>query len=466
MCCALGAAAVTTPPSRGASIILTLVVNLTRPRLRANHGVLLSCRQLIPRATSKMEPDETGTTPLMGVEPQKRSRAYAVLAWFLVVACAATTITLALVFPVRKHKFQRFHCLSRNELTNLATQTVKELVPAVAGAVCGAEKKECDAYRQEFVDVDLETFCANRTLDICENRTSISAACVATSVCQAAEDYYRSPEGYCVNATRRHESTCAELTDLVASIETQVQDYCAAQGGTTQLACNILKQSLEDRGHWVKYCKGFGHRIECQLIQTTVNNMIQQKVCSKSAAAQKLCDVGYAIAKRWQDKNQPVPILDALTAAKRIYCTEGCKSFLHDEVHLLTSSLPSICGAWPPIESICRNVTLSVAAFCAASPLACEWLVELPHLNASTAEQLFLQTWQQADALCASSAAADQDQDLLRSHLNDENLHENHRLLLGASNIRNAACDAVGAIDNVAVECPDMLPLIDAAVAS
>jgi len=459
-----------------------------------------------------------------GTTTEKRSRTVAVLAWLLVLACGVTTITLALLFPVRKHKFTRFHCVSHDEVSTLATAAVTDVVPAAVDLVCGKERSACDAARS-VSGAELVAFCgANEdclelakksptpfddaarsghlaavedalqgffatedgTSNDAANASSsrnFTASCLLSSVCDAAEGYMESPELYCANSVEAHADTCRSIRKLVKTVGAEAREYCTSQGGATELGCNIFNTSLHDRGHWEAYCKPFLQRIECTVIQSTVNDLIQSKVCDRSDEFQRLCDAGYAIAHRWEDVDAPLPIYDVLVDAGDIYCSEGgllcdgynASSFLRDEVTLLKRNLPSICGAWPVTEELCANATVAAATFCQQHPSACDLLRELKHLNRTTAESNFVDTWQKAQALCTLSTeqARQTKPTLIRHAFGQQGLvEEGTDAATNASssdgiqldNIVQYACDAVNAVDALAEDCPDMLPVISEAL--
>uniref|UniRef100_A0A7S3K4N3 Uncharacterized protein n=1 Tax=Aureoumbra lagunensis TaxID=44058 RepID=A0A7S3K4N3_9STRA len=451
------------------------------------------------------------------------SIAYSLLAAIVVLFFGGTTIFLALVYPVKKHKFSRFRCIAHSEFVSLELLTLKAATPYAIEYVCDHEDQVCEESRRKLGDDTLYSFVNNNidnndicssfnnkqklknTLSFCNDelstkRINITNACIANAACDAVIGYWESPSGFCANSTKKHQENCLKARALVHQAKDLFWSYCEAQGSLVEDACKALNVSLHDRGHWEEYCETFGHRIECKLIQDAIKKELDDKLCSKSVQDQKICDAAYAIAQRYGDTSQQLPIFFYLIDAADIYCSQGvCASdpdftfiqrfhngSIYNEVELFKRDLPSLCDAWPITQEICNNATNRLATFCEFHPLACEWIAELNHFNATEAEHLFVSTWQKANLVCQNRTEGRSMRRPRRSIAlsysaiyyafrhqpsifvsknpsHDSSAIENqHDIVL--SQITQYACDAVDLIDDLAEKCPSMLPDIYEAI--
>jgi len=98
---------------------------------------------------NEASPEDDAEAEAEAARRRKRtSLAYTLIAWLLVACFGATTLTLALVFPVKKHKFTRVSCVSHAEAVALTVDGLRLAAPYVAEAGCGAARAACDTARQ------------------------------------------------------------------------------------------------------------------------------------------------------------------------------------------------------------------------------------------------------------------------------------------------------------------------------
>ena len=165
------------------------------------------------------------------------------------------------------------------------------------------------------------------------------------------------------NSSAHHAATCATAKRFARDVATNVSAYCEAQGTVATKACEALNASLHDRGHWTSYCAyslgNLPHYLECKAVKAAVKEALNVKVCSKSAAYQKLCDAGYAVAERWGNASEAVPVYSAAVEVAELYCASGAcgagadegllqrfeEGFALEAAQDVIDDGPALCGA-------------------------------------------------------------------------------------------------------------------------
>ncbi|KAJ1451033.1 hypothetical protein M885DRAFT_468775 [Pelagophyceae sp. CCMP2097] len=454
---------------------------------------------------------------------------------FITVAAlcfVGTTVTLAVEYPVSKHAFTRVNCVSQTELLRIGASLVDFALPLGFPLVCkaGGAELDCATAREsaydavdahcndtesaESVCVGLRAFAelgvspmeivlatpdvvddlaldvaftvwcgANATrssLAVCSGPSAVSvaaAACGEAAACSAAKDFWEAPQQFCASTTDQHGAVCKATGHFVEELEVAALEACAKQGFALNKACHVLNVSLHDRGHWTAYCtSNLFRRAECEAVRAAVNLEVDAKVCSKSDEYKQYCAYGRAVAARYGNASAPMPFLEVLQDATKLFCASG---FCSDRPGYATGlqrleqgfasavlrklDVPYLCGAWPKTAAKCADVKAQLKAKCAASPqagLACAWgrqlnLVRLnATLNATAVHALFDETFSAVSAACAAAepapfaAAADALHALGGPAAPD------------AATVRTYACDAVGLAGAAGRQCPDMLPFL------
>ncbi|KAJ8600407.1 hypothetical protein CTAYLR_001446 [Chrysophaeum taylorii] len=465
-----------------------------------------------PREESKQAVRESEED--VEVAGAKVSVAYSVLAWAIVVAFGATTLTMAILFPVKKHKFTRFECLSHDELQTLEVAAIEDVLPYAIDYGCGLAKEQCDGARllrgEDLIDgcdtlfcvelavaaigspVDLaaqtgklwsvegavKNYCAaHPSASWCAELDNVTASCLASAACEAAEAFWAAPQQFCASSAETHASKCATAEQMLERLDVAVDEWCAS-GDVEKVACDVVNASLHDRGYYRTYCNSGKYRRDlCDEVITLFN----ETVCRRDSTSRELCDVGAELLNRWANASAALPIVDVALQAVEIYCANGIcddangltdwerlqRGSLALHVDLIETSLPSLCDAWPITEEICYNATHKLLTFCADHTLACEWLGQLIHLNLSRAEDLVVSTWRDAISLCEAADLATTSalgETLSSSEEEEEEEKKGNPVVPFTSaslgDVVAAACDLVAAVDQIALQCPEMLPLI------
>ena len=226
-----------------------------------------------------MEESTTTTNPLLedskegeaeGVEAAEAaggatSTAYRHMIIVAALAFTLTTLALAIVWPVKKHKFTTLTCVPREEVSHFLSAAAAEAAPVAWKAACAERTVDCSRVRsastaaataycgrvnasgcdvltaaashgvppldaavlaeaarrdgpREAMDAALAAWCDARAGDpLCAadgafgTPTTNAAAkrCEASAACEAAKQFYESPSGYCADrgrtsAIRRH----------------------------------------------------------------------------------------------------------------------------------------------------------------------------------------------------------------------------------------------------------------------
>lgn len=440
----------------------------------------------------------------------------------MVTCFGVTTIVLAVLFPIKKHKFtyvdtiyvhpqkyvhrRRFNCLSHEELTTLELLAIEKGVPLGAKFVCEFEENQCSGARV-LSGSELLAYCdgASKCIDVttqaahesaldwaaahdhasavegaiarycaahpsqqwCKKVENVTAACVASSVCDAAQDFWMHPEQFCGDSAAKHVKQCQTAMGLVEVAEREFADLCNTTNVSTKVACNLVNTSLHNRGYYNDVCKkNPATRALCKGLFDKVKAVVDEEFCDINQKNRALCSAIYAIGERWSNASANLPILDFAVTAVEIYCANGiCSSasglrplkrveegWVAREINLTENRLPSICGSWPIVESYCANATETLIEFCQDHSLACQWLGQLMHFNSSTAKNLFISTWQDAAALCSDTDPS--------YPVTTEVTVPFFADGLSLASLKGLACEAKNAIDIVAGDCPTMIPLV------
>lgn len=431
-----------------------------------------------------------------------RINGYTVVASLAAICFSATTVTLAVMFPVTKHKFTRFNCVSHEKIEAL----VAEVVPLVADYGCEREQAMCSEARRvtgfDLLRSCTKAECAEASkkagsgsvldwavrhddflghvevalcshLNISRSWCNATSACIASAECQAAKEFWADPQLFCGESLSKHADTCVAARSLIKSAEAEAVKYCAdhSDNGKVAFACTFLNTSLHDRGHYEEVCEKAGvlKRKLCVSAVQEAKTAIMDKVCGVGGQNEKVCDAIFAVAKRWANESAPLPLLEVGLKAADTYCANGfCsakdglaplerikKGSLALELDTLSASLPSICGSWPIVQDACANATARLVSFCKSHGLACQWLGQVANFNATEAESLFVETYEAAEALCNDDTMRELDLQIP--------FFTHRRQHLRLSTATEDACSVQKTVDKTAAQCPDMLPLISVA---
>lgn len=432
------------------------------------------------------------------------------LAALVLTSFGAMTIFLAFRFPVKKHKFTRFACPNYGQLLVVEKSVFEDVTKKALTGVCNDEAKACQQARrlgaavikdscQDAVCVEVATeaqglglspldfavaldstvpslnafgsigaaisnYCSSHQASWCEYVEDLSTACVASATCDAASQFWTDPAQFCANSTLQHNASCVEAKALVGEVyETCLNETHFNKSALIAEGCTILFNGLEQRGYYTDACNENPiKKTKCKLIIGEAKKFLNEKLCGDKP---ELCDALYAVVGRYTNVSQDVPVYDVVEEAAQIHCRMGIcdpatglkpyerleQGSFAQELALFNESLPSICGSWPVVGQVCANVTNKLDSFCGKHSLTCQWLGELVHFDKATAEDLFVETWRDVDAVCAG---------LIIPRNPDKFAVPYTEGKVTTTLLEKAACELQDGIDLLSSKCPKTFPFV------